>query len=351
MLIAEENKIIALQKDLLMLKEQGEIALKDNPNDQSAFNYLYEIGIKLQRLALFDEAVSVYETLIQIRPDHTDSHVQLSLSHDSASSIAAPDREYELQKFVNVAHKAASVYIFGILMKVTEQLKIRFIDYNKVWAFNQNSANNEKVSDDSLINASKYYETLHSGIRGKSNVMGICKRMAIPYRGILVVRDPRDIVISLYFSMMYSHPLLTENLEKDRETLMRMNKSEGINWAIDDFENSIASYLCEWLEFLNDEDILILTFEQMLANPFLFFQTIIKHLKLAADQDFLHGLLQEHNFKTISNRKQGEEDVSSHYRKGIVGDWKNHLDESHLRYFLSKPNCSKTLLGFGYESN
>jgi hypothetical protein len=32
-------------------------------------------------------------------------------------------------------------------------------------------------------------------------------------------------------------------------------------------------------------------------------------------------------------RKIGEEDEKSHYRKGIAGDWRNHLTDDHVKLF------------------
>ena len=46
-------------------------------------------------------------------------------------------------------------------------------------------------------------------------------------------------------------------------------------------------------------------------------------------------------------RKEGEENVSSHYRKGVAGDWKNHFKPEHVERF--KELYGELLLKLGYE--
>ncbi len=63
----------------------------------------------------------------------------------------------------------------------------------------------------------------------------------------------------------------------------------------------------------------------------------------------LLGIVYKHEFsKLAGGRNLGEEDVKSHYRKGVSGDWKNHLKEEHIKLFKEKHN--DLLIKLGYES-
>ena len=53
--------------------------------------------------------------------------------------------------------------------------------------------------------------------------------------------------------------------------------------------------------------------------------------------------------KKANNRRPGEEDSKSHYRKGLSGDWVNHFKPDHKKYF--KENYNDLLLRLGYEKN
>jgi hypothetical protein len=46
-------------------------------------------------------------------------------------------------------------------------------------------------------------------------------------------------------------------------------------------------------------------------------------------------------------RAKGSEDVSSHYRKGVAGDWMSHFTAEHADYFLR--TFGDLLIDLGYE--
>jgi hypothetical protein len=48
-------------------------------------------------------------------------------------------------------------------------------------------------------------------------------------------------------------------------------------------------------------------------------------------------------------RKQGEADPNSHFRKGIEGDWKNHLKPDHIARL--KEVAGDKLIELGYEKD
>ena len=57
----------------------------------------------------------------------------------------------------------------------------------------------------------------------------------------------------------------------------------------------------------------------------------LKSLGLEPEPARVEAAVKEHAFKNITGRKIGEEDVSSHKRKGIVGDWKNYFNQEMAR--------------------
>ena len=52
-------------------------------------------------------------------------------------------------------------------------------------------------------------------------------------------------------------------------------------------------------------------------------------------------------FEARSGRKPGEEDVTSHERKGIAGDWRNYFTPKVTREF--KQRYGSLLVATGYE--
>jgi hypothetical protein len=253
-----------------------------------------------------------------------------------------------VQKFITVAHKSASMYIFNILKKIALQQEIPIINADKIWKFNNKSDKKVNYLDIILLNRNR--DTLYINGRGPGREIKFCISNGLPQKSVFVLRDPRDMIISRYFSNKFSHPVLNETVRERKDALSTLDDDEGITWSIKDFEKTIAAYLCEWLDLINDRDVAFYTYEFMKTNTLLFFTSVFKHLNIEADTGNLTKIINEYNFQTLSKRKPDTEDVKSHYRKGIIGDWENHFKKHHEELFFSMPNCSKVFYGFGFDN-
>jgi hypothetical protein len=60
----------------------------------------------------------------------------------------------------------------------------------------------------------------------------------------------------------------------------------------------------------------------------------------------LRDIVEQHRFEQLTGRERGEENVNSHYRKGVPGDWKNHFEETHVRAFKDRYNDLLRTLGY-----
>lgn len=191
-------------------------------------------------------------------------------------------------------------------------------------------------------------------------------------RGVHVVRDPRDILVSAYFSHLHSHQTSTwEELRRHRVQLRELSKEEGLYREME-FTGYVFRAMERW--DYDREGILELRFEELADRPYQFWLRAMDHLGLLDDDDFglrrslvyairglvnqaektfawwpfraavhgipagrLLGLVFDNRFeKKSGGRDPGESDPESHYRKGQPGDWKNHLTEGHLEEFERK---------------
>jgi hypothetical protein len=67
-------------------------------------------------------------------------------------------------------------------------------------------------------------------------------------------------------------------------------------------------------------------------------------------QETLRAVIREKSFENMSGgREKGEENVRSHYRKGVPGDWVNHFTPEVKRAF--KDRFNEVLLETGYEED
>lgn len=168
------------------------------------------------------------------------------------------------------------------------------------------------------------------------------------YKGYHVVRDPRDIVVSAYFSHRYSHPLDNpwgrEFLARHRDLLNRVPMEEGlmeeIRWAEPLFEQMEA-----WNP--HDPNILEVRFEAMIDRPKEIFSRILDFLGVRVWPGSLEKILKDLTFERLSRgRKRGEEDIRSHYRKGMPGDWKNYFTSEHTAFFNERWGAFLARLGY-----
>ncbi|MCP3976178.1 MAG: sulfotransferase domain-containing protein [bacterium] len=170
------------------------------------------------------------------------------------------------------------------------------------------------------------------------------------YRGIFVVRDPRDVVVSWYFSARYSHRPMGRVLET-REVLGDLPQPEGLKYAIDwlaDF--GLFDAVGSWFEpgALTDKERIFRYEDLNGPNGVETFGEIFKHCDIRLPEKVLVNLVADHSFENLSGgRRKGEEDKQDHLRKGVVGDWKNHFTPEVEDHFTKV--TGDLILNSGYE--
>lgn len=143
------------------------------------------------------------------------------------------------------------------------------------------------------------------------------------YMVILSIRDPRDILVSLYFSTSYSHSTPSEFGNKQDDFLKKRDIAKRQN--IDDFVLNEADNLLEvfekYQEFLVDKyNIGIVKYEDMVSN----YEEWLMDLSFKAGLN-LSETLKNDIISENSKRKKSAEDIFQHNRKGVAGDYKEKL--------------------------
>ncbi len=213
------------------------------------------------------------------------------------------------------------------------------------------------------------------------------------FRAFHVIRDPRDVIVSGYFSHLHSHSTKGwPELAAHRARLQQLSKEDGLIAEMD-FSKERLLQMGAWA--YDHPDVLELKMETLTANPTETFHAAFDFLGLLDPAErgpakrMLRGLIEKLNvlnqrgrrhtpfhwpifpfrfpqqtltparveaiirrksFKRLSGgRRHGQEDVKSHYRKGQPGDWRNHFTAAHIAYFDQE--FGDLLLRLGYESN
>lgn len=161
-----------------------------------------------------------------------------------------------------------------------------------------------------------------------------------------VQRDPRDILISWFFSNRYSHrPMVTVN--DRREALVQLSEREGILATIDQFDE-IAAMLRSWQAAAGDSNVRIVRYEDLTgANALRVWSDILSACDIQVPKDVLRRVLDTYAFVKISGGRQpGEEDKTHKYRRGLPGDWKNHFDAETAERFRARHGDLAQELGY-----
>jgi hypothetical protein len=173
----------------------------------------------------------------------------------------------------------------------------------------------------------------------------------VPIRAFHVVRDPRDLIVSAYYSHLTTHSDVNwPRLRHYRPYLQSLTKHEGL---LAEMEFNAISLVQMLMWDYSRPDILEMRFEALIADAPQSFEEIFRFLDLVPrclSVEQLRSIVATHSFEQLSGgRAQGVEDRTSHYRKGQAGDWRNHFEPAHVEYF--KRLYNPLLLKLGYESS
>lgn len=166
------------------------------------------------------------------------------------------------------------------------------------------------------------------------------------WKRFIVIRDLRDTLVSAYFSIKVSHQVIADEIVKRRAVLNSVNEEGGLLYLLDDWLPSSAAIQASWLK--SEEPIW--KYEDLLQNDHAIFeQILLDQCQLPVSRERFREVVEANQFEKLSaGRQRGTEDVKSHERKGISGDWKNHFTDKVKKEFKEK--YGQLLIATGYES-
>jgi len=174
------------------------------------------------------------------------------------------------------------------------------------------------------------------------------------YRSFCVWRDPRDVVVSFYFSCLYSHPPIGKHPHW-RQHLSQLNEERGMIWVIDllahelKIFDALKSYEnCEE----RDPQCKLIKYADFFkpANHFGQVVDLLSWLGVDVPEGDLKPIVANHSFTSKTGRKQGNENKNHHLRKGVAGDYVNYFTPAIKERFWEvygkdsplRDNCNKS---------
>ena len=154
-----------------------------------------------------------------------------------------------------------------------------------------------------------------------------------PYKAFFILRDPRDITCSFYYSIKNSHTAIVP-IPALRKKLVTTSKQEGIRLVIDTIEQwGLFDAQRSWLnissETRNARHIKILYYEDLAEENHAFLQSLFHYMEIDIPETTIAKLYKRQRFEVHSGgRPHGMENQQSHYRKGVAGDWRNNFSSA-----------------------
>lgn len=168
-----------------------------------------------------------------------------------------------------------------------------------------------------------------------------------PYRIILHLRDPRDVLTSLYFSLVYSHPAPSDDPGYFKERRKKWIAAgidrcileptvEDISWA-DKFRQVYARY-CEHL--LGRPNTVLVSYEEMVTDFRTWLEKVVPQFGVYDEEDTIGRLFEKHRgdfrveapenrwiarWRRLFTPNASTENARAHRRRVTPGDYMEKL--------------------------
>lgn len=148
-----------------------------------------------------------------------------------------------------------------------------------------------------------------------------------PWRAFFVMRDPRDVVVSWYFSSVSSHPTnSSKGMQRTREHLSNLDEEQGLIDSIHRLgQYGLFEALGSWAG-AGEPGVLVVRYEDLIGDDRdEWWKRLLDHCDVTLSDEDREALLARYSFQVLSGRRPGQEDTGSKLRKGVAGDWRNHF--------------------------
>ncbi|MFY1695780.1 MULTISPECIES: sulfotransferase domain-containing protein [unclassified Solwaraspora] len=192
---------------------------------------------------------------------------------------------------------------------------------------------------DQRVHRRRYPDAIPPGRMASSLFVGYKRFSAIPkpekYRAFFITRDPRDIVVSGYFSLRNSHTPMGDILHH-RKILQELPRKEGLLYVIQHLKDTnLFSALRSWVVAPPAETFRLFKYEDLTGERQVDeVDQLMRHCGIVLPSAELTALLDRHGFARMRKTRL-ETEAKAHYRKGKAGDWLNHFDDDIYEAFVA----------------
>jgi hypothetical protein len=213
--------------------------------------------------------------------------------------------------------KCGTVIADQIFKQMSHSLKLQPVDYQTYVEYNMNKPY-DRLQESHFLNTC---------FQEKGYFYGPFKLyIDIPnlhnYKVIVQLRDPRDVMTSMYFSFAFSHAGINEYARNIKKEFLNSDvNSMALKYAPQYLTLSYKPYM-ELLK--NNNQVLFVKYEEMVTAFDSWLDRICNHLDVKLSDE------EKQRINTIADFKVDKENIHSHKRSVQPGNYKKHLTETTI---------------------
>ena len=240
-------------------------------------------------------------------------------------------------------NKAATQYVKSILVQCAAESGMNHADING-YAFDTDFPFLDHLSAEEMERYQHVFKKkgyLYSTFGGM--VEGIPELEK--YRIVFFIRDPRDILVSSYYSQAFSHVVPDKTGSKHDGFMKRREWARAS--TIDEYAltesikvNSILEKYCNLL-LKPYRNTYVTTYEDMIADFSRWLDALLKYCELTISDGLRSKIISDN-----SHLRPMTEDVQKHLRKGVAGDYKEKLQPATIQQLNRTFAAALELFGY-----
>ena len=208
-------------------------------------------------------------------------------------------------------HKAATMYIDQILKELAIAKGSIPIDYS-AWFSSGKRSLYRHYADPAFMNTVFHSQGYYYGaFREYRNIPDLQK-----FKTLLILRDPRDVLVSHYFSLAYSHAVINWFVYRERKNALKMSIDD---WVLKRARVLVKDYEKYVDNVLNKPNVLYLTYEEMTNDLGSWLNKVVKHIGMTDQREVIDDII------IRSKHIKGSGDRKDHVRAAKSGDHMNKL--------------------------
>lgn len=229
-------------------------------------------------------------------------------------------------------HRCASVYLSGVLKQMAQTVAMQQLDLEGFIAY-------KRDADYSLLGQA---ETLGKVFTATGVYYGPMRTFRpVPdlerYRVVLVVRDPRDVVTSSYYSLVQSHSVINRHLLERRAWARSLTHDEYAEHVVEMYRTVYQTYADE---LVGRSNVLVSRYEDVVKAFPAWLDAVSAHCGFPDTESVRVKIAERSQFF------RPREQRASHHRSGIPGDHARKLRPDTV--VLLNDRLADVLNVFGY---